>query len=172
MPALLVDRLQCLDDTAEWTPDEVYLLVACGRMGARGRLAVLTLAAPDWRGLVRGEQRRGDLVIDAQYAPDKIYVAALVEQDGARDLADAALQARMEQELSEILQMFASVRGATQPEVAEQLRHAFDLCLAGLRRNDEPIGVAQIVAVPAGSGSRSVTFKGARGSYRIDLKIL
>ena len=172
MPALLVDRLHCLDDTVEWTPDEVYLVVACGRMGARGRLSVLTLAAQDWRGLVRGEQRSGDLLIDAEHALDKIYIGLLLEQDGARDLALEPVRERMEEELSEILQMFASIRGATQPEVAEQLRREFDRCVERLRRNDEPIGGAQILVFPPGAAGGSVTFKGARGGYRIDLRIL
>ncbi len=168
---LLVDRLRCLQDTPEWTPDEVYLLVVSGWPGAGGRVRVLTLAAPDWNGLASGAQRDTDLVVDAEFSAEKICVALLMEQDGRRDLARGETLAALERELSETLRLFSSARALSRAEVAEQLRVEVDRCVARLRGNDDPIGRATILQLAAGARSGSLLFHGPGRQYQLDLKV-
>lgn len=169
--SLLIDRLHCIEGTPEWTPDEVYLLVAVAATRGRAELRLLSLAPGEsWQGLRDGQVRPDDILVDADFSADKLYVAALLERDGARDFDPPDVQHAAQRRLDEIYRSFASIRGVRAAEVAEEIRNALDATIRELRHDDDFVGGAFVIAAPPPAGGQ-VLLSGPQRRYRIWFKL-
>jgi len=166
MPKLIVDQLQCIQDTPEWTPDEVYLLLVVAPRAGRCRLQAWTLAAPDWQGLQPGERRAGDRVVDPDWAPETLMLAALLERDGREDFAPGGRLEQVLESLETVRQLFASLQHEPRVYLAAQLLAEMDLAIAHARHDDGPLGHAQLVE-PAPGHPVELDFAGHGGHYRL-----
>jgi hypothetical protein len=170
---LLVDRLHCLQDTPEWSGDEVYLLVVIASSQTRPYLRAITVApARSWQGLTRTDGRREeDVTVDAEYASHKLYVAALLEQDGERDFDIAHLRQALQQRLDETYRMFGSMRNISAVEISREISNELNRAIAELRHDDEAIGDAFALPLEPGAESGQVFLTAPDRRYRIWFKL-
>ncbi|PPE74218.1 hypothetical protein C3942_09310 [Solimonas fluminis] len=166
MPTLTVDQLHCLQDTPEWTPDEVYLLLAVAGRAGRCRLRAFTLSAPDWQGLRPGQRRPGRLEVDPDWGPDSLVLAALLERDGEEDFAPGPRLDHVLESLDSVRRLFASLQDQPRVFLAAQLLSEMDLAVCRALGDDLSLGPAQLVEVRPGEPTE-VTFAAAGGRYRL-----
>ncbi|HSV35682.1 MAG TPA: hypothetical protein VLI46_08990 [Ramlibacter sp.] len=166
MPTLTVDRLLCVQDSPEWTPDEVYLLLAIAGRAGRCRLQAYTLSAPDWQGLQPGQRRAGALVADPDWAPETLVLAALLERDGREDFASGEPLEHVLASMEPVRQLFITLQAEPRVYLAAQLLAEMDLAIARARHNDRPLGHAQLVE-PAPGSPVELDFAGHGGHYRL-----
>lgn len=166
MPTLTVDQLHCHQDSPEWTPDEVYLLMAVAGRAGRCRLRAFTLSAPDWQGLVAGERRHGGLEVDPEWAPESLVLAALLERDGAEDFAPGARMDHLLESLEGVRRLFISLQDQPRVFLAAQLLSEMDQAMARAVGDDQPLGPAQLVELRPGEPAE-LSFAADGGRYRL-----
>lgn len=166
MPTLTVDQLHCHRDSPEWTPDEVYLLMAVAGRAGRCRLRAFTLAALDWQGLAAGERRHGSLEVDPDWGPDSLVLAALLERDGEQDFAPGDRLDHLLESLEGVRRLFMSLQDQPRVFLAAQLLSEMDQAVARAVGDDHPLGPAQLVEVRPGEPAE-IHFGAVGGRYRL-----
>ena len=174
MPALVVDSLHCVQDTPEWSADEVYLLVVRASARKPWDLQVFPIAPKKvWEGLLEGQpSRETDVVVDRAYGADQLYLAALLEQDGERDFGPGVFSCGLEQALDEVYRNWSSIRKLPSSDLAQELLTEFQRRLKGMCENDEPIGLPALLEIPKGAQAMQLSFECPRGHYRLQFKLV
>lgn len=166
MPTLTVDQLHCLQDSPEWTPDEVYLLLAVTGGAGHCRLRAFTLAGADWQDLVPGKRRAARLQVDPDWAPDSLVLAALLERDGEQDFGPGHRLDHLLDSLEDVRRLFTSLQDQPRVYLAAQLLAEMDQAIARVAGDDLPLGPAQLIE-PAPGEPLDVTFAAHGGHYRL-----
>ncbi|MDP3859341.1 MAG: hypothetical protein Q8Q73_16425 [Stagnimonas sp.] len=166
MPQLIVDHLHCLSDTGQWTDDRVYLLLVIADRGGRCRLRAYHHAPDGWQDLAEGERRREVLVVDPDWAPDSLVLAALFERNGASDLAPETGLAPVLEQLEGVRRLFTSLREQPRVFLAAELLTAMDRALHAALDDDRKLGQAQLVE-PADGRPLELSFAAGKGHYRL-----
>ncbi|AXQ28015.1 hypothetical protein D0B54_04715 [Solimonas sp. K1W22B-7] len=166
MPTLTVDQLHCVQDTPEWTPDEVYLVVAVTGRAGRCRLRAFSLSAPEWQGLAPGERRAARLEVDPDWAPDSLVLAALLERDGEQDFAPGGRLDQLLESLEDVRRLFISLQDQPRVFLAAHLLTEMDQAIARAAGDDRPLGPAQLIE-PVPGEPLEIGFAGQGGRYRL-----